>query len=712
MSKSNEKKRFSMQSSIKDKLSLHANLRWSLAVGVLWIILWVFPWTTWLAFFPWLRLGVAIFIFVIPGFSVSLFLAGDRFTLPSHFISGLAITILFVGLLGVLGRITHLPFTYIKPVFIVIGTGSLFMTAFHARLGRPLYKSKKISTKMFGLLFLIIVFSVVVAFWDRIGLDERVYLVYLTSWQHSPQLDFKDVFFNSGDLTGARFWLAMFPMNLAFLSEISGLHGVLLLGLYLNPVFVAIAILATYNLYDELLQSEEQTIAALTIQITFLFLLIKLRQPGSMFFFRMTEDKVFAGFILGPAFFMAVRILLQSRTLYHSIFVLFIGWSLALTHPIILTYAVFIAGVYAIIITFTERDIKGLIVTITILLAIILPVASLRFVGSPWVSRYIFGLSTPIKQPGRFDLESALNSKNITMRISIIKGTPFYGFELSLVKFQRFSNSNQISVFFSWSYLWILGLGFLWALFNLNKHPAAPLVGAASLLVLLCAIPYTGWLVGKFVSARMLWRAPWLLPIGLSATVLLKEVLVIWKRIIKPKKSLDGIPMGITLMICSVLIIHHSLIPYVKKWEYLPDLPRYKSKLLILSGLGDYLETNIEETSRFVATKELSGFLPGLSSKSKVTYFRNDKRTPNPPNMNAVRSLLSIDDDDVSLEQRFDFLVSYDVQYMLINDVLVKDYYNDYPEYFVVQKYNTYPEIFDVQGTGDLWIIEFTGAGH
>jgi hypothetical protein len=44
------------------------------------------------------------------------------------------------------------------------------------------------------------------------------------------------------------------------------------------------------------------------------------------------------------------------------------------------------------------------------------------------------------------------------------------------------------------------------------------------MLVLLCAIPYTGWLAGYFVSARMLWRSPWLFPIGLVGIVLLTNL--------------------------------------------------------------------------------------------------------------------------------------------------------------------------------------------
>jgi hypothetical protein len=667
-----------------------------------WILLWTLPWVVWLDSWPWLRLGLAIFCFVVPGFCVSIILVGYRLTLLSHFLSGLAFSILFVGLLGVFGRISHLPFMYIKPAFIVIGIFGSLALAFHARSGQQLYKQKNFQIKAVIPLLIIAILSILIAFWDRIGLDERVYLAYLTSWQHSFQLDFKEVLFNSGSLGGIRFWLAMFPMVSAFLSEISGIHGLLLLGFYFGPVFITIAILSAYALYDELLQSEHQTIAALVLQFTFLFLLLNLRQPGSVYFFRITEDKAFAAFILAPIFFLAVRILLQSQTVRNAIFVLFTGWSLALVHPIILTYAVMIAGIYAGIVTIMEKEAKKLIVTIMLFAAIMLPVASLRFVDVPWVSRYIFSMKTPLKQLGDFDLNSALKGGGIASRISYIKGTPFYGFNLSVVRIQIGGLDSRILVLLSWSYVWIMGLGLLWSLFNLRKHPAAPFVAATAFLVLLCALPYTGWLVGKLVSARMLWRVPWLLPIGFFTTILADEFLKgVWKRIFKESKiSSKEASFGLILIICSILIIYVSTNTYSNRWRGLTRLSHYWNILSRLSNLGDYLETNINQPSRFAASLGLMDYLPGLSSKSKVIYFRNDKRTPYHVyhvHLDDIKPLLSRDT-QIIIDQRVDVFVKYDIQYLITEDIRVKDYYN------------TFPEFFDVQESGGFWIIEFRGV--
>jgi hypothetical protein len=312
----------------------------------------------------------------------------------------------------------------------------------------------------------------------------------------------------------------MFPMNQAFLADLSHIHGVLLLGYYFKPVLVVIALLATFHLYEDLLRSNLQAALALLIQITFLFLLLDRRQPGIIFFLRNIEDKSFAAFVFAPIFFLAIRCFLESRTVRRGIFVLLCGWSLALVHPIILAYCIFIAGVYAALVTITHKNYKAFGILIILLALIIFPPASLRFPS-------LYG--TEIK--AGFDLESALandvDKAPIGNRISYIEGTPFYGFNLDLIKIEidRKPPLPWMDFFQSWSYLWLMGFGLLWALPKLKRpdNDLASFITASSLLDFLCAIPFTGWLVGFFVSARMLWRSPWLFPIGLVGVSLIMD---------------------------------------------------------------------------------------------------------------------------------------------------------------------------------------------
>lgn len=661
-------------------------------LAFLWVLLWVFPWASWLES-NWIRLGISILIFTMPGMAISLFLTDKRLSLASHFTSGLALSGFLVALLGLLGRIFHLPFAYIKPVFALIGLLALIALVKHSRLEPQLYKPQRFSISTLILLLGMVVLGIIINFQRELGGDDLSYLAYLTNWQHAQQLDFREVIFGSGNVDKIRFWVAMFPMNLAFLAEISNLHGLLLLGFYLEPYLIAIGILTIYNLYENLLPTERQTIAALLLQFTFLFLLRGVQKSGDAFFWRLSEDKVFAAFILAPVFFIAVRHFLDTFTLRGGIFVLLNGLSLALTHPVILAYSIFISSVFAGVVMVARKDYKKLGVSALLLMVIILPSASLRFIDVP-------------SAPQSFDLDSALAaSPSISeTRISYIEGTPFYGFNLDRVKIQtnNTSQADLLAIFVSWSYLWVLGLGSLWSLFNLRKNAVAPFTAATSSLVLLCAVPYTGWLVGYFVTARMLWRSPWMLPIGLIGMVLVVDLIkvALRKTLIDAQAQTfsERATFGLILALCFSILAHFS---YKASWVPITQLVSYRDNLTKLSTLGSYLENKNEKPAKFIASSKtvpMMKYLPGLSSKAKVILFRTSRYTSgfihDSIYYRKIKPVLS-SSTTVSLQRRINILRNNDIQYILVEERSIKDYYANRPD------------LFDIQRAGDFWIIEF-----
>jgi len=670
---------------------------------LVWLFLCFAPWTAWLESLPWVRMGMSIIIFSTPGIVASLILVGKRFSLISHFVSGVALSVFLVGLLGLLGRIFHLPFSYIKPVFVLIGLAAFVVLIWHSRSEQQLYKPKRYSITILVLFLAIAVLTVITSMISSFGGDDFSYLAYLTNWQHAQSLNFHEVIFGSGNLDVVRFWSAMFPMNLAFLAELSNLHGLLLLGLYLEPFLVVISLLSFYNLFEDLFPSGYLAIATLLLHFTFLFMLYTGRQPGSMFFFRISEDKTFAAFVLAPVFILAIRYLLEKITFRSVLFTLLCGWSLALTHPILVAYSVAIVGLYVCYLTFfVHRDYKRLAIVLVLLVLTILPSASLRFVGVPWVSRHIFGLSSPLNQPGAFDLETANDAVDAQTLISSIKDTPFYGFNLDRVQIQipgqKVSTENPLQQFFSWSYLWILGLGFLWSLFNPRKNDVSALIGATALLVLLGAIPYTGWLLGYLVSARMLWRIPWMFSAGMAGVVLLNELVgFIFRRgqfSWKDRLSAETAASGLVFLISLVLISFFCVNFYAQRWPRLTTLDDRRNKLQALVDLGNSLESKLPKASIFVAPREISDYLPGISSKSKVVFFRTVLFTPHPVDTDKLNLIFS-KNTSVSLKQRLNILTKYHIDDILVNDASLKDYYAGYPE------------LFHVQEVPNFWILEF-----
>jgi hypothetical protein len=524
----------------------------------------------------------------------------------------------------------------------------------------------------------------------RFGEDSQSYLAYLTNWRHADPLNFNDVIFGTGGTGPIRFWLALFPMNLAFIAEISNLHGLLLLGIYLEPFLLVSALLVSYILYEDLLQSEYLSIAALLLQFTFLFMLMNSHQPGAAFFMRQAEDKGFAAFILAPVFFIAIRRLLESCTPLSIAFTLLIGWALALTHPVILTFTVLIAGFYVSQVTFLQKDSKKFVVIGALLVLIMLPPAILRFIEVPSADQYVF------------DLDSALDTRGIKIRISPIEGTVFYGFNLQIIKILAWRGflEGPIRAVLESSYLWVLGIGFIWGLFNLSKRNVAPFVVAASSLVILCAIPYTGWLLGYLVSARMLWRAPWMFPVGLVGMILLYELLHVILRSAKPQArgsfSAERITLGTVIAVCIVLMVYFAAHSHQELWQELAQVDTKYTRMQNLVSLGDYLEENLEPNSLVVAPLRLADYLPGISSKSKIVYFRSPKHTPYPVDLDRLTLIVS-PELGIPMEERISAIKEFNIQYILVEDVLLRDIFAGDPE------------SFEIQEVAGFWLIRFRG---
>ncbi len=441
---------------------------------------------------------------------LSVLLARDRFSLPGHFSIGVAFSVLLVGILGFAGRVFHWPFEYVKVLFALSGLIATYALSRYFAWDRHFYKPTKFSSTTLILFLFMVVFGILANFHSRHSVDDLSYLAYLTNWQHAQHLDFREVIYGVGTADSIRFWFGMFPISLAMIAEISHIHGLLLVGFYLEPFLITFAFLALYNLYEDFLPSQNQAIAALLMQFTFLFLI---RQQHRFFFEQLSEDKVFAAFVLAPVFFLSIRYFLQSFHWRSGLFFFLSGLSLTLTHPIILAYSVFIVGVYATLETIIRKEYRKTVVIAFILAIIIAPSATLRFIDERWVDQNILGLKPGLTMPDTFNLDAVQDSFEIENLISYVEGTPFYGFNLDGIRIAtNRAPQHPLLVFLSWSYLWILGIGLLWSIFNLKTFAVAPFIAATSLLVSLGAIPYTGWLLGYFVSARMLWRIPWMLP--------------------------------------------------------------------------------------------------------------------------------------------------------------------------------------------------------
>ena len=195
-----------------------------------------------------------------------------------------------------------------------------------------------------------------------------------------------------------------------------------------------------------------------------------------------------------------------------------------------------------------------------------------------------------------------------------------------------------------------------------------------------------------------------MLPIGLIGMVLMTELF----DLTVPKLSVNSLPkifgerlsLIVTTVLCIILIGYFSTHAYRSEWKALDGLNTYKNTLTRLSALGDYLEANVERPSRFIAPAQASvvipdlfsqsmmDYLPGLSSKSKVVFFRYIL-PPYPVDMDKINLVFSLDS-SIIFKQRINILKRYHIQYVLIDNHFLSDYYANQPQFFDVQEVDGY----------------------
>ena len=229
--------------------------------------------------------------------------------------------------------------------------------------------------------------------------DDLTYLAYITNWQHSTHLDFKDLVFGADQFVHPRFWLMSVPFAQAFLAEISQLPGILILGGYYEPFLIFLSVLCWYGLARTLDLSHQAASVSVILQALFLLLLSQYLHPGAPFFNQLSVDKATATFILAPAFIQSEIWLLRKPTKNNIILFLSTGLSLTFTHPIALAYSVFIGGLIAIL-NINRNNFRTGLIPVIILLVILMPPVALRFVDTEAEGDIIYSVEGIQSQEG------------------------------------------------------------------------------------------------------------------------------------------------------------------------------------------------------------------------------------------------------------------------------------------------------------------------
>jgi hypothetical protein len=217
----------------------------------------------------------------------------------NHLTFGFVISHLILAVFGTLGRLVHFPFALLKHGIMALALTLLLVYAVPrlASFKFPRFEISHIKNILSAWpLILMIVLAGLLTIQRTLSDDDLTYLAFLTNWQRSSSLNFNDVFFGADKLAAVRFWIVSTPFSQAFLSELSGIPGIFLLGGYYEPFLAALSLFSIYELAKTLGLSRHKAMAAIALQLLSLALLAEYLHPGAPFFRQLSVDKATATF--------------------------------------------------------------------------------------------------------------------------------------------------------------------------------------------------------------------------------------------------------------------------------------------------------------------------------------------------------------------------------------------------------------------------------
>ena len=678
------------------------SILWTVILITVWLLLWFAPWQSLLSFSMWLRLSVALVIFIVPGFCVYGLIQNASANWLNQLTFGFVISHLILAIFGTLGRLLHFPFALIKHGVMALSL-VLLLLYIVPRLESFKFPRFDISTiqnsASFWPLALMVVLAGLMTIQRTLSDDDLTYLAFLTNWQKSSALNFNDVFFGVDKLASVRFWIVSTPFSQAFLAELSRLPGIFILGGYYEPFLAALALLSIYELAKTLGMSRFKAMGAVVFQVVFLSLLAEYLHPGAPFFRQLSVDKATATFIVIPIFLQSIVWYLREPIKKNIVLVIVTGLSLMLMHPIALVYAVMIAGLITVF-GLDQTNLRERIGLLILLIMIMSPQVALRFVKSEAQA------AIP------FSAEDTLTSGGIESMITVWGNTQFYGYNPAILAMHiPYAEKLPVPTFilqFAWLIFPISGAVF--ALKRIRHDPLSQYVLACFLLGALAGIPFTGWLLGSLVSAWMLERTLWLYPYGIGMVFFLTTLddmtsltdrLTKWMQPLQTKTKIDSPHwlLATLTVFCSAVILLNM------REQNLPDFTRLAlntERYMEFTKIGELMDAHTSTQTFAVGTDRFNDYIPAITSKVKLISYRpSDPSYPyfySPTERNQrFQDRQSIFSRDLAVENRLALIRKYDIHFLWLKG----------GEYYMVKKMiSTYPDIFTEHIFEGYYLIE------
>ncbi|MEP7135681.1 MAG: hypothetical protein ABI904_12180 [Chloroflexota bacterium] len=670
---------------------------WTMTLFIGWLLLWFAPWQGLSSIPMFLKLGIALIVFIVPGFCIYGLIQAESSSWLNHLTFGFVISHLILAVFGTLGRLLHFPFALLKHGMLALALILLLWYAIPKLISfeLPRFEISTIKNIFSALpLVLMIILAGLMTIQRVLSDDDLTYLALLTNWQRSSALNFNDVFFGADKYLSVRFWIVSTPFSQAFLSDLSGLPGIFVLGGYYEPFLAALALICIYELAQTLGLSRFKATAAVAFQLICLALLAEYLHPGAPFFRQLSTDKATATFIVIPVFLQSIVWYLREPIKKNILLVTLTGLSLMLMHPIALVYAVMVAGLITVF-GLNQTNLRARIGLLILLVLIMSPQIALRFVKSE------------AQAVIPFSVEDTLTSGGIESMISVWGSTKFYGYNPTILA-MRIPYADKLPIpailQFAWLIFPIFGAAF--ALKRIRHDPLSQYVLAGFLLGALAGIPFTGWLLGSLVSAWMLERSLWLYPFGIGMVFVLTTLgeapgltnhLTKWLRPLQTKTKIDPAHW----LLATLTVFSAAALLLIMREQSLPDLARFESnasRYKEFTQIGNFMDEHTLGQTFAVGTDRYNDFIPAITSKVKLISYRpSDASYPYfyslEERSQRFQDRQSIFSRDVTNEERIVLIRKYAIRFLWLKGgeyYMVKNLIVTNPDIFIEHKFEGY----------------------
>lgn len=628
-----------------------------------------------------LRLALALTLFIVPGASMYLLIRKND-TRPDEPLGllpiGFALSIFLIAALGLIGRMVGWSFDIVRILFALVGFIILLLSSASktaASISIPALTDALRRVVKNPALTLALTLAFLFTFHDYLFfLDDATYGAYVTNWQRSSHLGFQNLIHDPTTTEHIRFWLALFPMSQSLLVELSGVPALLLLSNYLELFLVPLALIALYWFVRFLGASQTASGFSALIQVAlFAYIQGNQRPVGRWFFQSMAEDKVAAVFLLTPVLFFFVLNYLRQPSKRNLTLVLICGLGLMLTHPVILLMACVIALTISLCAwACGQADLRRIFSLALVFFLVMSPFIAIRAMDSAGH----FG--------GPYNGAQAADTYEIELYVNYLNGI-FYGINPGVLEFSDLPLQGPAHAAYQFMRaipILLLLLGGALALLRLKQGPLYWYLASVNLLILFGLIPYTGWILGMFTSARLLYRLAWFAPLGISSALILLSLRAWTSGRIRHREARSSsrlIPLG--LLLC-FLIAAPMLV-----FSLLPRIPAYFQLLERndqLSQVGNFIDRQSDAPVTVIALdyNDLQ-LIPTVSSRALLISFREEQDYNGFNNFmpldevreriyasNTIRSL----DPTIPADERCERIRKYEVEYILIRANQTGDY--------------------------------------